>query len=124
MSINSVFLVGNLTRDPELRVTASGNGVLSLNICVNQSRKNAEGQWEDYPNYFFLTMFGKRAESLSTWLHKGSKVAVQGHLNQNTWEKDGQKQSRTDIIVDQIELMSKKESYTEAETLFDNDIPF
>lgn len=108
MSINHVALVGNLTRDVELRSTASGTPVLSFGIAVNDRRKNASGQWEDVPNFFECVTFGNRATALSDILAKGMKVAVSGKLHYSSWEKDGQKHSKVDIIANEIELMQNR----------------
>ena len=110
MSINKVLITGNLTRDPELRAAASGTPVLSLGIAVNDRRKNNQtGQWEDYPNFFDCTMFGTRAESVSRYLFKGSKVTIEGKLHWSQWESDGQKRSKVSVIVDNIEFMSARQ---------------
>lgn len=108
MSINRVIVSGNLTRDPELRATASGMPVLGLGIAVNDRRRNQQtGEWEDYPNFIDCTMFGARAESVSRFISKGSKVAIEGKLRWSQWERDGQKRSKIEIIVDDIEFMSR-----------------
>lgn len=110
MSINKVLISGNLTRDPELRSTASGMPVLGLGIAVNDRRKNpTTGEWEDYPNFIDCTMFGTRAESVARFLSKGSKVAIEGKLRWSQWERDGQKRSKIEVIVDEIEFMSSRE---------------
>lgn len=81
MSINRVNISGNLTRDPELRATASGTQVLSFGVAVNDRRRNPQtGEWEDYPNFVDCTMYGTRAEAVSRYLSKGSKVAIEGKL--------------------------------------------
>lgn len=108
MSINYVALVGNLTRDVELRATQGGTPVLSFGIAVNARRKNASGQWEDVPNFFECVTFGNRATALSDILTKGMKVAVAGKLRYSSWEKDGQKHSKVDIIAQEIELMQNR----------------
>lgn len=108
MSVNQVALVGNLTRDVELRVTQGGTPVLSFGIAVNDRRKNASGQWEDVPNFFECVIFGNRATALSGILTKGMKVAVAGKLHYSSWEKDGQKHSKVDIIAQEIELMQNR----------------
>lgn len=111
MSINQVNISGNLTRDPELRATASGTQVLSFDIAVNDRQKNQRtGEWEDYPNYVSCTMFGTRAESVSRYIRKGSKVAISGKLRYSSWEKDGQKRSKLEVIVNDIEFMSRGDS--------------
>lgn len=108
MSINRVNISGNLTRDPELRATAGGTQVLSFGVAVNDRRKNPQtGDWEDYPNFVDCTMFGTRAEAVSRYLSKGSKVAIEGKLRYSSWERDGQKRSKLEVIVDEIELMSQ-----------------
>lgn len=108
MSINRVILSGNLTREPDLRATASGTSVLQFSIAVNDRRKNqTTGEWEDYPNFFDCTMFGSRADSLAKILTKGMKVTVEGKLHWSQWERDGQKRSKVDVTVDEVELMQR-----------------
>jgi len=145
MSINKVILTGNLTRDPELRATPSGTSVLSFSVAVNDRRKNpSSGEWEDVPNYIDCNLFGTRADALAKYLFKGSKVGVDGKLRWSQWEKDGQKRSKVDVTVDNIELLtprgsgsSYQEPLTEASiptidkipaapeiTVYDDDIPF
>lgn len=139
MAVNKVFLTGNLTRDPELRSTASGTSVLSFGIAVNERVKNNQtGEWEDRPNYIDCNMWGKRAESVSRYLSKGSKVTLEGRLRWSQWEdkNGGGKRSKLDVVVDEIEFMSQRQDsysspscsgqepeYVEA-TLYDSAIPF
>lgn len=111
--INKVIATGNLTRDPELRVTATGTPVLGFGIAINERRKNAQTQqWEDYPNFVDCTMFGARAESVSKYLSKGMKVAIEGKLHWSQWERDGQKRSKIEVFVEEIDFMygSKNQS--------------
>ena len=108
MSINRVNISGNLTRDPELRVTSGGTQVLSFGVAVNDRRRNPQtGEWEDYPNFVDCTMFGTRAEAVKRYLSKGSKVAIEGKLRYSSWERDGQRRSKLEVIVDEIEFMSR-----------------
>ena len=108
MSINRVNISGNLTRDPELRMTSGGTQVLSFGVAVNDRRRNPQsGEWEDYPNFVDCTMFGARAEAVSRYLSKGSKVAIEGKLRYSSWERDGQRRSKLEVIVDEIEFMSR-----------------
>lgn len=110
MSINRVCITGNLTRDPELRATQSGSQVLSFGIAVNDRRKNQQtGEWEDYPNFVDCTMFGTRAEKIANYLAKGSKVAIEGKLRYSSWERDGERRSKLEVIVDEIEFMSRRD---------------
>ncbi len=110
MSINRVAISGNLTRDPELRQTAGGMAILGFGVAVNDRHKNQQtGEWEDYPNFIDCTMFGARAQSVSRFLSKGSKVAIEGKLRWSQWERDGQKRSKVEVIVDEIEFMSQRQ---------------
>jgi single-strand DNA-binding protein len=108
MSINRVNLTGNLTRDPELRATAAGMSILSLSIAVNDRVKNQQtGEWEDRPNFFDMAMFGARAEKVAGYLSRGAKVSVDGKLRYRAWETpQGEKRSKVEIVVDDIEFMS------------------
>ena len=109
MSINRDIISGNLTRDPELRQTGGGTQVLSFGVAVNDRRRNPQtGEWEDYPNFIDCTMFGARAEALSRYLSKGTKVAIEGKLRWSQWERDGQKRSKIEVIVDELEFMSSR----------------
>ena len=109
MSINRVVLTGNLTRDPELRRTQSGMAIMSFGIAVNDRRRNSQtGEWEDFANFVDCTMFGTRAESVSNYLSKGSKVGLEGKLRYSTWERDGQKRSKLEVIVDDLEFLSPR----------------
>ncbi len=144
MSINKVLISGNLTRDPELRSTAGGVNILSFGVAVNDRRRNANGEWDDYPNYIDCTIFGVRAESLSRILTKGMKVAIEGKLRWSQWERDGQKRSKIEVIVDELELMSRNNNNSDSSSynnsssynaapapvvdtsasMYDEDIPF
>lgn len=107
MSINNVTISGNLTRDAELRTTPGGTAVLSLGVAVNDRRRNQNGEWEDYANFVDCTLFGRRAEAIHQYLVKGTKVAIEGRLHYSSWEKDGQRRSRLDVYVDELEFMSR-----------------
>lgn len=107
MSINRVVISGNLTREPDLRQTAGGMAILSFGVAVNDRRRNPQtGNWEDYANFIDCTMFGNRANSLSNILTKGMKVAIEGKLRWSQWERDGQKRSKIEIIVDELEFVN------------------
>lgn len=110
MAINSVSLCGNLTRDMEVRATSSGYPIGQVGIAVNERRKNRQtGEWEDNPNFFDLVVLGERANSLAPRLTKGTKVAVGGKLRFTSWEKDGQRRSKVDVIVDDLEFLSQRQ---------------
>lgn len=130
MSINRAILSGNLTREPDLRETASGMAVLNFGIAVNDRRKNPKtNEWEDYPNFIDCTMFGNRASSVSKYLAKGMKVIIEGKLRWNQWEKDGQKRSKLEVVVDELEFMGPKRDSAmpvQAQIIdtYEEDIPF
>lgn len=130
MSINQVSITGNLTRQPEIRNTAGGAAVLSFGIAVNDRRKNASGSWEDVPNFFECVTFGNRATALGDILTKGMKVSIAGKLNYSSWEKDGQKHSKVDIIANDVEIMQNSKPQQqqpqqhEEPTYYDVDLPF
>ena len=84
--------------------------VLSFGVAVNDRAKNQQtGEWEDRPNFIDCTMFGNRAEKLGSYIVKGNKVAIEGKLRWSQWEKDGQKRSKLEVIVDEIEFMSRSQ---------------
>lgn len=125
MSINKVTISGNLTRDIEVRSTASGLAIGGFGIAVNDRRKNQQtGEWEDHPNFVDCTLFGSRVEKLQPYLVKGSKVALTGKLSWSQWEKDGQKRSKIEVIVDDVELMSREKPTMDTPDYVDQDLPF
>ena len=110
MSVNSVSISGNLTRDPELTATQGGTQILRFGVAVNDRRQNLQtGAWEDYANYIDCTCFGNRAVALSKFLVKGMKVAVSGRLHYSSWtEKDsGKKRSKIEVVANEVDVMQK-----------------
>ena len=109
MSINIVCVSGNLTRDPELRMSVSGTAFLSFGIAVNENRKNPAGEWEPYTHYVDCVAVGKRAEGLASFLRKGMKVAIEGKLSWRQWETpEGGKRSKLSILADEVDVVSPK----------------
>lgn len=106
--INHTIVIGRLVRDGDFGYITSGTARLNISIAVNESRKGQNG-WTDYPNYFDVTIWGKTAENLKPYLIKGKQVAIEGHLQQQRWEKDGQKFSKIVIIADNVELCGGRE---------------
>ena len=101
--IAHVTLVGNLTRDPELKQFPSGDSVCSLGVAVNSSQKDASGQWVDKANFFDVRVRGPQAENCARYLSKGRQVAVDGRLDYRTWEaQDGSKRSKIEIVADTV----------------------
>lgn len=110
--LNHVVLIGRLTQDlgsDERSFGYVGNGQARANvsIAVNRSKKNGD-QWVDEVNYFNVTIWGRTAENLKPYLTKGKQICVEGHLKQDRWEKDGQKQSRITIVADNVQLLGGK----------------
>ena len=110
MSINRVVISGNLTRDPEIRSAQSGVNILTFGVAVNDRRRNPQtGEWEDYANFIDCVLFGNRADYLSRTLHKGTKVVVEGKLRYSTWERDGQRRSKIEVVVDDVDFVSPRQ---------------
>ena len=106
-NINRVVLVGNLTKDPELRHTPSGTAVCKLRVAVNTRMKDsASGEWKDKPNYFDVTVWGNQGESCSQYLSKGRPVGIDGRLDWREWEaQDGTKRQAVVIIADTVQFL-------------------
>ena len=109
-NINRVVLVGNLTRDPELRHTPSGTAVCKLRVAVNTRQKDqTTGEWGDKPNYFDVTVWGNQGESCANFLSKGRPVAVDGRLDWREWtQEDGQKRQAVEIIADNVQFLGSR----------------
>ena len=131
--INSVVVVGRLTRDAEIRYTPNGTAVLDLPVAVNRSVKRGD-TWEDEASFFDVTLFGKLAEGVAQYCTKGQQVGIQGSLRQDRWEKDGVPRSKVKIIADTVRLLGGKrdagpvagpvgEEIPRADD-FDDDLPF
>ena len=106
-NINRVVLVGNLTRDPELRHTPTGTAVCSLRIAVNTRRKDgATGEWTEKPNYFDVTVWGNQGENCAQYLSKGRPVAIDGRLEWREWEaQDGTKRQAVEVVADTVQFL-------------------
>src|SRR3954470_11956219 len=108
-NINRVVLVGNLTRDPELRHTPSGTAVCKLRLAVNTRQKDAQGNWGDKPNYFDVTVWGNQGESCAQYLSKGRPVAVDGRLDWREWDaQDGSKRQAVEIIANSVQFLGSR----------------
>src|SRR5438067_1095267 len=108
-SINRVVLVGNLTRDPELKQLPSGSSVCSLRVAVNSRRKDETGQWVDKPNYFSVSVFGNQAESYAQYLAKGRPVAIDGRLEWREWQQqDGTKREAVEVVADSVQFLGSR----------------
>ena len=102
MPDNSVTLVGNITRDPELRFTPAGQAVATFGMAVNR-RYQKNGQWEEQTSFFNVTAWGTLGENASNSLHKGARILVSGRLEQRSWEtQEGDKRSVVEVVADEI----------------------
>ncbi|MCP4890093.1 MAG: single-stranded DNA-binding protein [Planctomycetaceae bacterium] len=104
-SFNRVILVGNLTRDIELKYTPGGTAVTDLGLAVNDRRKTASGEWVDETTFVDVTLWGRTAEVASEYLGKGSPILVEGRLKLDTWETDGQKRSKLRVVCDRMQML-------------------
>ena len=109
-NINRVVLVGNLTKDPELRNTPNGTSICKLRIAVNTRRKDESGQWTDKPNYFDVTVWGNQGESCAQYLSKGRPVAIDGRLDWREWDAtDGSgKRQAVEIIAENVQFLGSR----------------
>jgi len=104
-SINQVMLMGNLTRDPELRTTPGGQSVCSFSLAINRSWQDQSGQQQDAVDYFDVTAWGKLGELVAQYLSKGRRCLVQGRLSQRSWEQDGQKRNKVEVVASDITFL-------------------
>jgi len=104
MYLNKAFLYGNLTRDPELRALPSGAQVASFGIATNRTFRNKEGQQQDQTEYHNIVAFGRQAEVIGQYLKKGRPVFIEGRIQTRSWEAEGQKKYRTEIVVDNFQF--------------------
>lgn len=108
-SFNRVILVGNLTRDPELRYVPSGMAVTDIGLAVNDRRKNANGEWIEETTFVDVTLWGRTAEVAGEYLSKGSPVLIEGRLKLDTWEgNDGQKKSKLKVVGEKMQLLGAR----------------
>lgn len=133
-SLNNVVLLGNLTRDPEVRYTPSGTPVATLGLAVNNRMKQGD-EWKDDPCFIDVVVFGKQAESCGEYLSKGQPVLVEGRLRYRSWEgQDGQKRSKHEVSAFRVQFMPKvgrspggggfSGEMSEGEPMDDDDVPF
>jgi single-strand DNA-binding protein len=114
-AINRVVLVGRLTRDPELRALPSGTSVCSLRIACNAATRDAEGDFTERPNYFDVSVFGARGESVANYMRKGGRVAVDGRLDWREWETaDQQKRQAVSIVADTVQFLDPPKDRSES----------
>ncbi len=107
-SFNRVILVGNVTRDIELKYTQGGTAVTNLGLAVNDRKKDSNGQWVEETTFVDVTLWGRTAEVAGEYLQKGSSCLVEGRLKLDKWEKDGQKHQKLCVIGERMQMLDKK----------------
>ena len=104
MYLNKAMIFGNLTRDPEMRALPSGGNVCSFSIATNRVYKKADGSRAEQTDYHNVVVFGRQAETCAQYLKKGASAYIEGRLQTRSWDKDGQKQYRTEVIADRVQF--------------------
>ena len=107
-SFNRVILVGNVTRDVELKYTQSGLAVTDLGLAVNDRRKNQAGDWVEETTFLDVTLWGRQAEVAGEYLSKGSPVLIEGRLKLDTWEQEGQKRSKLRVVGERMQMLGSR----------------
>lgn len=108
-SFNRVILMGNLTRDPEIRYTSGGTAVTDIGLAVNDRRKGSDGQWVDETTFVDVTLWGRTAEVAGEYLSKGSPVLIEGRLKLDTWQtNDGQKRSKLHVVCERMQMVGPR----------------
>ncbi len=105
-SLNRVTLIGNLTRDIELKYTPGGTAVADVGLAVNERRKSASGEWVEETTFVDVTLWGRTAEVASEYLGKGSPILVEGRLKLDSWETDGQKRNKLRVVCERMQMLS------------------
>jgi single-strand DNA-binding protein len=104
MYLNKVLLYGNLTRDPELRALPSGMNVVNFSIATNRVFRDRDGKKQEQTDFHSVVVFGRQADTVNQYMKKGSAVFVEGRLQTRSWEKDGQKHYRTEVVADRVQF--------------------
>jgi single-strand DNA-binding protein len=109
MYLNKALVIGNLTRDPELKSLPSGIAVTTFSVATNRVWKDKSGAKQESADYHNIVVFGRQAETTSQYLSKGSSVLVEGRMQTRSWEADGQKKYRTEIVADRVQFGPRKD---------------
>lgn len=107
-SVNQVILLGNLTRDPELRQTPTGQSVVSFSLALNRSYKDQSGEWVEATDYIDVVAWGPLAERVAQYLNKGRRALVQGRLQSRSWEQEGQKRSKVEVLANDVTFVDSR----------------
>ena len=131
-TVNSVTILGNVGKDPETKTSGSGTTICTFSVATSDRRKDAQGNWSDTVAWHNITAFGRTAEIVRDYIRKGSKLYVEGRLDYQQWEKDGQKHYKTVIVINELVLLDGGGKREEPEKFIDervvevsdDDIPF
>lgn len=104
MDLNKVLLYGNLTRDPELRALPSGMNVVNFSIATNRVFRDRDGKKQEQTDFHNIVVFGRQADTVSQYLKKGAGAFIEGRLQTRSWEKDGKKMYRTEVVADRVQF--------------------
>lgn len=107
-SVNQVILMGNLTRDPELRQTPSGQNVCSFSLALNRAYKDQQGEWQEATDYIDIIAWGPLGERVAQYLTKGRRCLVQGRLQSRSWEQEGQKRSKVEVLANDVTFLDSR----------------
>ena len=121
MYLNKVLIIGNLTRDPELKALPSGVQVANFSVATNSQYKDKNGEKKETVEFHNMVAFGRTAEVIAQYFKKGSQIFIEGKLQTRSWEQDGKKQYRTEIIVDRFEFGNKTSQVTSQQRMLSED---
>lgn len=127
-SMNKVYLMGNLVRDPEMKFLQNSTAVCNFSVALNRKWKSSGGEWKDEVTFVRVESWGKQAEACGEYLKKGSPVLVEGRLKLHEWEKDGQKRTLLCVVAERVQFLNgQRQDHGNAEVQDgppDEDIPF
>jgi len=122
-NLNKVMVEGNLTRDPEMKALPSGDNVTSFSVATNRVYNDRDGNKQEEVEYHNIVVFGKQADNVAKYLTKGSGAYVEGRLQTRSWDKDGVKMYRTEVVADRVQFGAKGENAAEAAPKVDTETP-
>ena len=122
-SLNQVILMGNLTRDPELRTTPNGQNVVSFSLALNRSYKDQSGEWQEATDYVDIVAWGPLAERVAQYLTRGRRCLVQGRLQSRNWEQEGQKRSKVEVLANDVTFLNNAGGGANEETFSVDEAP-
>ena len=121
MYLNKAIIIGNITKDPELKALPSGVKVCSFGVATNRVWKNSNGQKQESADFHNIVVFGKQAEFTAQYMKKGNQIMIEGRIQTRSWEKDGEKKYRTEIVADNVQFGSKNSSKPESQEVQDTE---